>query len=154
MGRICVDGFPRSGNTFLQEVLNHSFPQALVEPFTHSAKVLTQDHFVVIRDPGVSISSFMSVFREPDADASERWWLRFHNVVLKKTEPKRWIFFDELIKNPEQVINRIGMIVETDPLPLNYTHISKNAAPEPYPLHLFDKAQELYCYLREKATKG
>lgn len=95
----------------------------------------------------------MSVFKEPNKDSSERWWLRFHNVVLEKVSSERWIFFDDLVNKPEQTLNHIGEVIGLKPIKFDYATLNKNAAPEPYPLHLFDKAQELYENLKAKAQR-
>jgi len=153
MDRICIDGFPRSGNVFTQQVLINAFPQAFVTHFTHSAKVLTKEHFILIRNPQEAISSFMSVFREPNADASERWWVRFYDTAIKETDVKRWVFFEDLVSNTQQVVNTIGNITNIKPVVINYGEISKNSALEPYPLHLFDKAQQFYEKLKQEAGK-
>jgi hypothetical protein len=153
MDRICIDGFPRSGNTFSQQILTNAFPQAWVTPFTHNAQALTKEHFVTIRNPNVSISSFMSVFREPNANASERWWLRFHNIVLNKIDPKRWIFFDDLINKTDETINHIGNVTSLKPIKIDYSTLSKNSALEPYSLYSFNEAEKLYLKLKEGANK-
>jgi hypothetical protein len=153
MDRICIDGFPRSGNTFSQQLLTKAFPETWVTHFTHSAKILTEKHFVLIREPNVTISSFMGVFQEPNKEASERWWLRFHNTVLDKTNPERWIFFEDLINKTEQTVERIGSIVGVKPMKIDYSDLNKNSARESYPLYSFDKAQELYTKLKQKGQK-
>jgi hypothetical protein len=153
MDRILVDGFPRSGNTFCNNVLVKSFPDAWVSSFTHSAKVLTKEHFVLIRNPQKAISSFMSVFREPDADASERWWVRFYDTAVKETDVKRWIFFEDLVSDTQQVVDTVGNITNITPMSIDYGAISKNSALEPYPLHLFNKAQKFYEELKREAGK-
>ena len=153
MGRICIDGFPRSGNTFSQQLLTKAFPDIWVTPFTHSVEALTHEHFVLIRDPNISISSFMSVFAEPDKDSSERWWLRFHNTVLDKTDPERWIFFEDLTSATKDTVDHIGKITGLKPTEIDYSNLSKNSALEPYPLYLFDKAHEFYLGLKEKAGR-
>jgi hypothetical protein len=148
MGRICIDGFPRSGNVFTQQVLVNAFPQASITHFTHSAPVLTEEHFVLIRDPNVSISSFMSVFQESDKDASERWWLRFHSTVLDKTNPARWIFFEELVQETQKTVQHIGDIVGLKPLDTDYSKLSKNASSEVYPIYSFPTAKKFYEELK------
>jgi hypothetical protein len=148
MDRICIDGFPRSGNTFSGALLTNAFPQAHITPFTHSARVLSSEHFVLIRDPDVSISSFMSVFNEPNKSSSELWWLRFYNTMLDKTSPDRWIFFDDLINETNKTITRIGEIIKLKPLEINYAKLNKNSTPKPYLIHSFGKAQELYKNLK------
>lgn len=153
MGRILVDGFPRSGNTFCNHVLVNSFPDTWVSSFTHNVKTLTKEHFVLIRNPQHAISSFMSVFREPNADASERWWVRFYDTAIKETDVKRWVFFEDLVSNTQQIVNTIGNITNIEPVAINYGELSKNSAPEPYPLHLFDKAQKFYEELKQEAGK-
>ena len=153
MGRIFIDGFPRSGNTFSQQLLTKAFPETWVTPFTHSAKVFTKEHFVLIREPNVAISSFISVFQESNLESSERWWLRFYNTVLDKTNPERWIFFEDLINKTEETVERIGNIVGVKPIKINYSKLSKNSARESYPLYSFDKAQELYLILKHKGTQ-
>jgi hypothetical protein len=148
MGRICIDGFPRSGNIFTQEVLRNVFPQAFVTHFTHSVTVLTEEHFVLIRDPNVSISSFMSVFQESDKDASERWWLRFHKTVLEKTNAERWIYFEDLTQDTKKTMEHIGNIVGLKPSETDYSKLHKNAASKPYEVHSFPAAKKFYEELK------
>jgi hypothetical protein len=149
MGRICIDGFPRSGNIFAQQVLRDAFPQAFVTSFTHNALVLTEEHFVLIRNPDVAISSFMSEFQESSKDASERWWLRFHNTVLEKTNSARWIFFEELTQETKKTMEYIGDIVGLKPLEIDDSKLNKNSAFKPYPVYSFNKAKEFYEGLKE-----
>ena len=153
MDRIYIDGFPRSGNTFSHNLLTKAFPETWIKPFTHSANALTKKHFVLIRNPNVAISSFMSVFKEPNKEGSERWWLRFHKTALKTISPERWIFFEDLTSKTEETIDYIGATVGLKPIKIDYSKLSKNSAPEPYPLYLFDKAQELYIDLKGKAHR-
>jgi len=153
MGRITVEGFPRSGNFFCDDLLKQSFLDLEVGKFTHNCSLITDKHFILIRDPHYSISSFMNFFDETDKDASERWWLRFYNTALEKTNPERWIFFDDLTNKTEETVNQIAQLIELEPAKIDYTKLNKNATPESYPLYLFDKAQELYKTLKEKAEK-
>jgi hypothetical protein len=153
MDRICIEGFPRSGNIFCQELLIKAFPEIYIKPFNHSANSLTEEHFVLIRDPNVAISSFMSVFKESNKETSEAWWLRFHNVMLDKVSPDRWIFFDELVKDTDKVINYIGQILKIKPVLIDHTKLNKNSSFQSYEIHLFNKAEEFYCNLKQKAGK-
>jgi hypothetical protein len=95
----------------------------------------------------------MSVFAEPNKDASERWWLRFHSTVLDKIDPERWIFFEDLTNATENTVNHIGKITGLKPKEIDYSKLSKNSALEPYPLYFFDKAHEFYLVLKEKAGR-
>ena len=153
MDRICIDGFPRSGNIFCQQALTKAFPNTYIIPFTHSASVLTDEHFVLIREPHKSISSFMSVFQELNQEASERWWLRFYNTALDKTDPTRWIFFDDLVNKTAETINRVGKIVKIEPIKIDYSSLPRNSSLETYPIQSFNKAQELYLKLKQKDGK-
>ena len=150
MVRILTEGFPRSGNAYLYKLLLASFPKNEVIEFTHSTKKITSQTMILIRNPKNSISSFINVFEESDKDAAERWWLRFYNTVLDKTNSERWIFFEDLINKTEQTVERIGNIVGTKPIKVDYSKLSKNSARESYSLYSFDKAQELYTKLKQK----
>jgi hypothetical protein len=153
MGRICIDGFPRSGNTFSQQLLTKAFPDVWVTPFTHSVKALTKEHFVLIRNPQDSISSFMSVFVEDNLDASERWWIRFYDTALKETDIKRWIFFEDLTSNTQEVVNTIGSVTNNVPVLVDYNEMNKNSASKPYSLHSFSKAEKFYETIKQEAGK-
>jgi hypothetical protein len=91
----------------------------------------------------------MSVFEESDKDASERWWLRFHNTVLNKTNPARWIFFEDLTQETQKTVEHIGDIVGLKPLEIDYSKLSKNASSKPYPIYSFPAAQEFYKGMRK-----
>jgi hypothetical protein len=153
MDRILVEGYPRSGNTFCNKILATSFPKTFVPEFTHSASILSDEHFVLIREPNVAISSFMSVFAEENKDSAERWWLRFYSKALEVVKPERWIFFEDLINKTEQTIEHIGNIIGVKPIRIDYSSLSKNSARESYPLYSFDEAQELYAKLKQKGQE-
>jgi hypothetical protein len=117
MARVLADGFPRSGNAYLYKLLLASFPNDDVIEFTHSAKKITSQTMILIRNPNDSIASFMNTFNEPNKNKAQQWWLRFYNAALEKTEPKNWIFFNSLIKSPtkvvEQIANFYGLVIST-----------------------------------------
>lgn len=144
MDRIFIEGFPRSGNTFSKELLALAFPNIQIIPFTHSAKVLSKEHFVLIRKPSDAISSFMKVFQEPNKDAAERWWVRFYNTALENTDTSRWILFDDLINKTNNIVNTIGNKLNIQPIDIDYSIVDKNSAQTKYPIYTFDKAEDLY----------
>ena len=108
---------------------------------------------ILIRNPKDSISSFMSLFQEFNLTSSEQWWLRFYNTVSDKINPERWIFFEDLINETEQTVERIGNMVGITPIKIDYSKLSKNASLKSYPLYSFDKAEALYTKLQQERQK-
>jgi hypothetical protein len=152
MDRINFDGFPRSGNEFTFNLLKKSFPDVLVNSFQHNANNLTVNHFVVIRNPVEAISSFVSVFKESDLQAAQRWWLRFYTIAAEKTDLKNWILFDNLVNKTTKVVMRFSEKLNTKPVIYNYDLIDKNQAPQFYELQMFDKAQSLFNEIKGKIS--
>jgi hypothetical protein len=153
MVRVLAEGFPRSGNAYLYKLLLASFPNDEVIEFSHSVKKITPQTMILIRNPKDSISSFMSLFQEFNLTSSEQWWLRFYNTVSDKINPERWIFFEDLINETEQTVERIGNMVGITPIKIDYSKLSKNASLKSYPLYSFDKAEALYTKLQQERQK-
>jgi hypothetical protein len=149
MDRIIAEGFPRSGNIFFHNVLSNAFPTIEVEPFIHSVNRLNKETFVLLRDPNFSISSFMTMF-DQNKESSEKWWLRFHETVLEKTDPKRWVLFEDLIADTDGVIKKIGVIINKNPVHVESDILPKNKSLNEYKKDMyFEKPTKEYNEMKE-----
>lgn len=146
MDRIRLEGFPRSGNTYLSSIVTKSFQRAIIDPFRHSAKNITPETFVVIRQPQIAISSFIYNFKITEAKSAEAWFIRFYETALDIISPHHWILFDDLISKPKAVLDHISQHSG-----MTYTanlSAPKNSSPDFYPLLAFPKASRLFDRIR------
>lgn len=148
MGRILIDGFPRSGNTFFYELLSASFLNVDIPQFRHSVKTFSPETYVLLRDPIHSISSFISTFKHEDLKSAEDWWIRYYNTAVENNV--KFVLFEDLTKNTIEVLNRISRetglpYTNTDLYNLNKNE-SKNTYKKDYD---FNRAKSIYLGLLE-----
>lgn len=125
--KACVTGFQRSGNTFLTYLLtNHVIPKEhLIHHFHTIAAVKIAGYrnipvFILIRDPADSIVSYylMSFAQRgkktlPEAidqnllENLTREYSRYYAFVDRHIPENRIIFFEEVMENPIQVLEKI-----------------------------------------------
>jgi len=143
MGRILIDGFPRSGNTFFYELLSTCFSDIDIPQFRHSVKTFSPDTYVMLRDPQYSISSFMSTFKHDDAASAESWWIRYYSTALENKV--KFILFDDLIKDPISVVDKISKDLNLPYKIKDIKFLNKNKSKNPYKItHSFNRANMLY----------
>jgi hypothetical protein len=101
-------GFPRSGNTFLNQMLNLTFfPELDVNLRHHSVKFLTNQEKVIVplRNPADAMTSW-HLFRSPkdvNLDLHIKFYLRFHKAVLQKKSDVVILNFDSFTKDNDYV---------------------------------------------------
>jgi hypothetical protein len=153
MGGISLEGYPRSGNTFLFGVVSSAFPNINIKGFTHSVKNITSKTFVVVREPQMAISSFMHTFNEENKTSSENWWIRFYETALGKIDPSRWIYFEELINNPQSTVEKISNLCQIKHKKIEFTSINKNESFNKYPLVQLDRSISLYQEIKKQSSQ-
>lgn len=105
-------GFPRSGNTFLNEVLHLTyFPELSVNLRDHSVKFLLNQKKVIVplRNPADAMTSW-HLFKSPNdskLDLHIKYYLRFHNAVLQSKSNVVILDFDYFIKDTDYIKNKI-----------------------------------------------
>lgn len=152
MGRILIDGFPRSGNTFFYELLSASFLNIDIPQFRHSVKTFSPETYVLLRDPQYSISSFMSTFRHDDAKSAEDWWVRYYNTAVENNV--KFILFEDLTKDTTEVLDRISRETGLPYITAELYNLNKNESKESYRTdYNFDKAKDLYFSLLKNLNK-
>jgi hypothetical protein len=126
--RIVSAGFPRSGNAFLKQLLEQSFPNDDIIGFTHSVSTLDTDSCVVpVRNPYQSVPSWCAFSGEQDLEATARWYMRFNTKVLDNIDNLLVVNFVELSTTPLSVIDRISNQFNLSPIQVDYLNINKNA---------------------------
>lgn len=125
--RIISAGFPRSGNKFLNDLLNQAF-LGKVNDFTHSIQTLGTPNCVVpIRNPYQSIPSWSAFSGEQDLEATARWYMRFNSKVLDNISNLIVIDFVELSTNPLLVIDKVSKHLGLIPEEINISVLNKNS---------------------------
>ena len=163
MGRILIDGFPRSGNTFFYELLSASFFNIDIPQFRHSVKTFSPETYVLLRDPQYSISSFMSTFRHDDAKSAEDWWVRYYNTAVENNV--KFILFEDLTKDTTEVLDRISretglpyITVLTDPttggVSASFAMLGDISLAEPGATIGFTGARVIEETIRQKLPEG
>lgn len=131
--RLISSGFPRSGNTFLNQLLEQSFPDVDVVEFTHNTNTLNIAGCIVpLRDPYKSVPSWCTFSGEQDLEATARWYMRFNTKVLNNINNLFVVDFVELSTNPLSVVNKISNQFNLFPVKVNYLNIDKNTSQRNY----------------------
>ena len=117
---ILIEGYPRSGNTFLVMLINHQrtskgLPQLKIAHHTHRwenlriAQIFDVPSVVLVRPPIDAISSFY-VFhsgRLPVDDVALRWQ-EFYEFSLNILDQVTVVSFEEFAENPNPSIEKIS----------------------------------------------
>lgn len=173
---ITIAGYPRSGTTFLTELLKKSFPEKQFNR-THAIDNTINDIFVVsvIRDPKECIPSWMITFNDKkfNIDDNLNWYISHLKALKNRKLPKVVLDFKEFIKSPEDAIvkcsNEFGLgqgeIVDLEELFLKInTDRTTKFLPNPSRQHshlikdvvnskLYDEAIALYSEIIEVYTR-
>ena len=143
--RIISSGFPRSGNTFLGQLLEQSFPDVDVVEFTHNTNTLDIAGCIVpLRNPYLSVPSWCTFAGEPDLEGAARWYMRFNTKVLNNIDNLFVVDFVELSTTPLSVIDRISNQFNISPIQVDYLSIDKNTSQRSY--QNYDSPLMKNCY--------
>lgn len=131
--RLVSSGFPRSGNTFLGQLLEQSFPDVDVVEFTHNTNTLDIAGCIVpLRNPYKSVPSWCTFSGEQDLEATARWYMRFNTKVLNNINNLFVVDFVELSTNPLTVVNKISNQFNLFYTQIDYSNIDKNTSQRKY----------------------
>jgi hypothetical protein len=126
--RIISAGFPRSGNTFLWQLLEQSFPTTNVVEFTHNVNTLDIVGCIVpVRNPYQSVPSWCAFSGEKNIEATAKWYMRFNTKVLNNINNLLVVDFIELSTDPLIIIKKIANQLNISPIKVNHLNIDKNA---------------------------
>lgn len=121
-------GFPRSGNTFLNQILKKSFPKVNVVEFTHNVNTLDFFNCIVpIRNPYHAVPSWGAFSGEQNLESTAKWYIRFNTKVLEKINDLLVIDFIQLSNNPSIVVKKISNNFNISYTEIDYLKIDKNA---------------------------
>lgn len=121
-------GFPRSGNTFLNQILKKSFPKINVVEFTHNVNTLNFFNCIVpIRNPYQAVPSWGAFSGEQNLESTAKWYMRFNTKVLEKINDLLVIDFIELSSSPSTVVKKIANSFNISNTEISYLEIDKNA---------------------------
>jgi hypothetical protein len=148
-----VNSFPRSGNLFTQSALEQCFPSVKWPWFSHSSGLLSkQKCVIVLRNPKQCVPSWM-LFASVNYLDTVKWYLRFHKE-LKSNFDKHLIFtFEDLVSQPEKIINTVGNTIGIEPLYKDLSGLGKNKSNQSYVVPNNNSIQdciELYKELVER----
>lgn len=126
-----VEGFPRSGSTFLYGVLKNSFPDLEMPYFDHStARLKLPNTIISIRHPLESIPSFFVYLKLDDMNLVSNYFCRYYKTILNNIDHLNIIDFNELTTNTFSIINKISIKLNLTPMPINLFKIETNAQPK------------------------
>lgn len=136
MASLVIEGFPRSGTTFLYQLVKLGFPDHDVFHAEHVASKLSLNNtIVVVRDPYESVFSWQQYFAKLENISDiAKWYTRYHNCILENIDNLIVINFNEMIKDPQTVLKKISdemsiiyKNVDTSKLNKNENHIDYNS---------------------------
>lgn len=126
--RIITAGFPRSGNSFLGQLLQQSFPIVDAPVFSHNVNTLnTAGCIVPIRNPYQSVPSWSAFSREQDLEATARWYMRFNSKVLDNINNLITIDFVKLSTTPLLIVDKVSKHLGLIPKEIDTSVLNKNS---------------------------
>jgi hypothetical protein len=110
---ICIEGFPRSGNTFAVYAFELWNPRSRVAHHLHApaqfvrARRLSVPCVALIREPSQAVSSLVNFYEGalPVALAL-RSYVSFHRALLKVADGVAICSFEELVEDPSIIVER------------------------------------------------
>ncbi len=146
MAFIIVEGFPRSGTTFLYGLLKEAFPSYDVIYSEHTASKLTLDNvFVVIRNPYESIFSWKNYMgKDENVNDIAKWYIRYSKAILDNINNVTVIDFDEMITDPTKTLNIVSDKMETAYTPVDISKIEKAETGYDYSFFVNKYTKEAY----------
>ena len=172
--QIYYDGYPRSGNTFLQHIFRNVFKD--VDSVHHLHKVapikIALDKqipvFILIRKPSDAITSNYLKHYSMRSELPEKVniklliqltidYVNYYEFVYKERKKIDVIQFDSLINNPSQIIFKMGKSMEQDfeeedinNAILSYSGATDKLGSSKPSDYKKNKKDELFKYLEEK----
>lgn len=112
-----TSGYPRSGNTFLNQALNLIYyPDQVANLNNHSVSVITKKNKIIvpIRNPEDCIASWHNYSGQGTFLADIKFYLRLHNAVKNNLDKIVLINFDYFTKDLEYIKNKIKKNFDID----------------------------------------
>lgn len=146
MADLVVEGFPRSGTTFLHGLLTKGFSDYDVYYALHRASRFTLENVVVvIRDPYDAIFSCRNWFyKNENISEVAKWYIRYHKELLKNIDSITLIDFNELITDPNSVLKKVSEKLGTDYSSVDFSELNKSESKEPYDSFITKETKEAY----------
>jgi len=128
MDRIVLEGFPRSGNAFLSQLIKLAFPKNEIIMFQHKMENLDKKNCIVpIRNPYESIPSWVEFSpNKPDFESVAKWYIRFYNKVLENIDNLVIVDFVELTTDTSKTLNKISDVYKINAEPVDISKLNKN----------------------------
>jgi hypothetical protein len=124
---LTLNGFPRSGNNFLNHMLRDAFPGKIEKKITHDIlKLEIKDCIVPIRSPYESIPSLSKFTGDIDFEGIARWYLAFNSKVLDNYDNLFVVDFKDLIKSPLNIVDRVSKKFKIIPNEVDLNSLNKN----------------------------
>ena len=151
MASIIVEGFPRSGTTFLHGLLTKAFPNYDVYYSEHTASKLTLENVVVvIRDPYNAIFSWKNHIGKNDIEPEiAKWYTRYHKELLKNIDNVTLIDFNELITDSSRVLEKVSKKLNVDYVTVDVSKLNKDESKEQYASFVTKETKEAYQTYKE-----
>lgn len=137
---ICIEGYPRSANSFVFHSLMIINPYIKIAGHTHtianikSAFKYNIPVYILIRKPIDAIASY--IFRRTQLTNKKTKriiffaiedYRQFYEFVLKNKDKIKILYFEEIINKPENILNNIKQIEMPDPKSINFEKVSKQS---------------------------
>jgi hypothetical protein len=152
--RIKVNGFPRSGNTYLTDLLTQSFDIPVEFVIHKTADLYTKNCIVPIRKPEESIASWAKLNPHIKLEDIVKWYERFYTCILENADNLIILDFNYFTKEPISVVEDISKILNLKIKTVNISTLSKNANVFDYqPIkneHLLNESLNLYNQVYKK----
>jgi hypothetical protein len=146
MANLVVEGFPRSGTTFLHGLLSKGFPDYDVYYSRHAASRLNLENVVaVIRDPYEAIFSWQNhLVKNENIHDIANWYVRYHKELLNNINNITLIDFNEMITDSSLVLKKVSEKFNVDYVPVDVSKLNKDESKETYTPFVTKETKEAY----------
>ena len=158
MERIKVNGFPRSGNTYLTHLLTQSFNVPVEFVIHKTADLYTKNCVVPIRKPQESIASWAKLNPHIRLEDIVKWYERFYTCILENAGNLVILDFNDFTKEPVNTVKYIAKVFNLEVNDADISTLDKNTNVFDYESieynPLLDKSLNLYNKVYEKYKQG
>ena len=123
MGELTVSGFPRTGTTYLQQIIQSAFPSLSVIDGHHRIKLLKEAGYkaTTLRNPCDAVCSWI-VYSHPRlvvVDDVLDWYCQFMEQALLSPERIFVFDFDAFTVEPQAEMNWLGNKIGVEPVEID-----------------------------------
>jgi hypothetical protein len=128
VGELTVSGFPRTGTTYLQQIIQSAFPSLLVIDGHHRIQLLKEAGYkaTTLRNPCDAVCSWI-VYSHPRpvvVDDALDWYCQFIEQALLSPERIFVFKFDAFTVEPQMQMNWLGNKIGIEPVDIDSASVN------------------------------